>query len=439
MADRSITIHNCAALIDGTVTDGTTIEIVDGVITAITPSTDATAGPDDIDANGLLAMPGFINTHTHAAMTLLRGAAEDVPIDEWFNDYVWPIEVNVTAEDVYLGTMLSCAEMIQAGVTNFADHYFFEEQAATAVIESGMRANLGLTFFSSQGPQGLEASTAFAEQWNGSADGRISTSLAPHGTYTCEDDDLRGAAEAARRLGVKVHIHAAEILEQTNASLERRGITPIALLEETGILDAGAIIAHGCGILDQDLPLLEAAADRIGVAHCPKGYLKHAIDPLTPIRALHAVGVAVGLGTDGPASCNSIDLFENMRLTSLTQKQATRDATWLTNAEALELAGPGSAKTIGVGAGRLAVGAKGDVILVDLGGVHCQPVHDPLAALVYSARSDDVRTTIVDGVPVMVDRELLTIDVPELVERVSRRAPELLVTKEGQSIQTYDP
>jgi cytosine/adenosine deaminase-related metal-dependent hydrolase len=437
-AAGSLVIRNCDALIDGVVVSGQDIHVVAGLITAIGP-TSAQSLTGDVDAAGLMAMPGFINSHTHAAMTLLRGAVEDVAVESWFNDHIWPIEVNVAADDVQLGTELACAEMIQAGVTSFADHYFHADRAAAAVVNSGLRANLGMTFFSSQGPAGREISTSFAADWNGAAGGRITTSLAPHSTYTCDDTDLSCAADAARTLGVRVHLHAAETIEQTESSLAARGITPIQVLANTGVLDAGVLIAHGCGIVPGDLALLAPFADRIGVAHCPKTYMKLATNPLTPIDELRSAGIAVGLGTDGPASCNSIDLFENMRLTALAQKFIHRDATRLNVGQALAMAGPESARAIGSSAGRLAVGAPADIILVDLTGLHCQPLHDPLAALVYSARASDVQTTIVDGIPLMVDRELLTIDAAELRAQVAARAPQLLDHDPTQSIQTYAP
>jgi cytosine/adenosine deaminase-related metal-dependent hydrolase len=437
-AAGSLVIRNCDALIDGAIVNGQDISVVDGVITSIEP-TSTESLPGDLDGSGLVAMPGFINSHTHAAMTLLRGAVEDVSVESWFNNHIWPIEVNVTADDVQLGTELACAEMIQAGVTSFADHYFHANRAAAAVIGSGLRANLGMTFFSSQGPAGLETSTSFAAEWNGASGGRITTSLAPHATYTCDDADLAAAADAARALGVRVHLHAAETIEQTESSVAARGITPMQVLADTGVLDAGVLIAHGCGIVPDDIALLTPFADRIGVAHCPKTYMKLATNPLTPIDELRSAGIAVGLGTDGPASCNSIDLFENMRLTALAQKFTHRDATRLDVGQALAMAGPESARAIGSSAGRLAVGAPADVILVDLSGLHCQPLHDPLAALVYSARASDVRTTIVDGIPLMVDRKLLTVDAAELSARVSARAPQLLEHDPTQSIQTYAP
>jgi 5-methylthioadenosine/S-adenosylhomocysteine deaminase len=392
-----------------------------------------------IDAHGMVAMPGLINTHCHAAMTLFRGAAEDVTIANWFNDYIWPMEVNVGERDVYLGTLLAAAEMIECGVTTFADHYFFMEQAADAVVTSGLRANLGSAFFSSQGPEGLESSAAFAEEWNGRAGGRISTSIAPHAPYTVSDDDLVGAAAAATRLGVKVHTHAAEDIVQTNKSVASRGITPIQVLERTGVLEAGCIIAHGNGIVPGDIPLLGAWRDRVGVTHGPKGYMKYALGPLTPIMDLTAAGVPVGYCTDGAASNSTLDILESMRFTACSQKQIVDDATWFTSGTALQMAGPGSAAVLGMKGhiGELRSGALADMILVDLAGFHCQPVHDIAAALVYSVQPSDVRTTIVDGRVLMRDRELLTIDRKSLLAEFRERARWITDRSHGRTIQDY--
>lgn len=384
-------------------------------------------------------MPGLINTHTHAAMTFLRGAAEDVALAHWFNDYIWPMEVNVGERDVYLGTLVAIAEMIECGVTTFADHYFHMDQAAAAVHESGIRANLGSAFFSSQGADGLAHSIDFAERWNGKANGRITTSIAPHAPYTVNDADLAASAEAARRLGVRVHTHAAEDIIQTNASLRSRHQTPIQVLEATGVLDAGAIIAHGNGIVADDIPILARYRDRVGVTHGPKGYLKFAMGPLTPIAGLRAVGVPVGYCTDGAASNNTLDILESMRITAISQKQIADDATWLRTGIALEIAGPGSAAVLGMNGeiGVLRPGARADLILVDVGGFHCQPLHDVAAALVYSIQPSDVRTTIVDGQVLMRDRRLLTINRDALLDEFRQRAREITDRTHGRTIQDY--
>ncbi len=448
LTTADLAIVNCTALMGSSGTHaefapGTTIAITGGRITAIDthPGPAAPDAREVIDARGMVAMPGLVNTHCHAAMTLLRGAAEDVAVGNWFNDYIWPMEVNLVERDVYLGTLLAAAEMIESGVTMFADHYFFMDQAAQAVIDSGLRANLGSAFFSSQGPEGLAGSVAFAEQWNGAADGRITTCIAPHAPYTVNDDDLTGAATEARRLGVKVHTHASEDIAQANKSIEARGISPIEVLQRTGVLDAGVIIAHGNGIIADDIPLLAEHRDRVGVTHGPKGYLKFALGPLTPIRDLLAAGVPVGYCTDGVASNNTLDILESMRITAIMQKQLAQDATWFTSAAALDMAGPGSAAVVGMRGeiGELAVGTRADLILVDTTGFHCQPLHDLAAALVYSVRASDIRTTVVDGRVLMRDRKLLTIDRDALLAEFRERAKEITDRSHGRTIQDYAP
>ncbi|SOD87339.1 amidohydrolase [Streptomyces sp. Ag109_G2-15] len=418
------------------------IVVRDGVIEAVTTAAAAAelAAVERIEARGQVAMPGLVNCHTHAPMVALRGLAEDLPTEEWFNDVVWPVESNLTAKDVELGARLACAEMIRGGVTCFADHYFHMDVVADVVAECGMRAHLGEAYFSSQGPQGRERSVEFALGRRGAAGGRITTALAPHAPYTVTEADLTATAELARAHGLPVHLHAAENRDQTDTSLARHGVTPVEVLDRTGLLDTDLLIAHGTGIIERDLSLLERTGGRTAVATAPRGYLKFAWPDATPVRALRAIGVPVGLATDGAASNNSLDVWESMALTSLIQKSTEGDPRWLTSRQALHHATLQSARAVGLGGdiGTLAAGRRADLILVDLTGPHTQPVHDLAATLVHSARSADVSTTIVDGRVLMRDRELLTLDVPAVVRELDQRLPALVDRSHGRRIQEYD-
>ncbi|WP_369245846.1 amidohydrolase [Streptomyces sp. R41] len=437
-------ITGCTALVHddheeiGFVEDAS-IVVRGGVIEAITDDVRDLDAVERIDARRHVAMPGLINCHTHSPMVALRGIAEDLPAEEWFNDFIWPIETNLTEKDVELGARLACAEMIRGGVTCFADHYFSMDTVAAVTAESGLRAHLGEAFFSSQGVEGREKSLEFALRHRGGADGRITTALAPHAPYTVDDADLAATAELAREHGLPVHLHASESREQTDNSLARHGRTPIEILERTGLLDTEILIAHGTGIIERDLPVLERATGRVAVATAPRGYLKFAWGP-TPVRALREIGVPVGLATDGAASNNSLDVWESMALTSLAQKSAEGDPRWLTSRQALHHATLQSARAVGLGEriGSLAPGRRADIILVDLTGPHTQPVHDLAATLVHSARAGDVRTTIVDGRVLMRDRRLLTLDLPSTVRELGERLPALVDRGHGRRIQEYD-
>ncbi|MGW1491980.1 amidohydrolase [Streptomyces sp. NPDC002402] len=441
-----LVIEGCIALVHGEQGEIDFVEdaavVVRGpVIEAVTSARAAAEVPavERIDGRGQLAMPGLINCHTHSPMVALRGIAEDMPVEEWFNDWIWPIESNLTDRVVELGARLACAEMIRGGVTAFADHYFAMDKVAAAVRDSGLRANLGRAYFSSQGAEGRERSLDFALRMRGAADGRITTSLAPHAPYTVDDDDLGATAVLAREHGLLVHIHAAENKAQTDNSLARCGRTPVEVLERAGLLDVDILIAHGTGIIEKDLAVLRRGGGRIAVASAPKGYLKFAWDT-TPIRALASAGIPVGLATDGAASNNTLDVWESMALTALVQKSVEGDPAWLTARQALDHATTQSARAIGLGdqIGALAPGRRADLILVDLSGPHTQPLHDIAATLVHSARSGDVRTTVVDGRVLMRDRRLLTVDVPAVAAELSERLPALTERRKGRRVQDYN-
>lgn len=408
-----------------------------GLIDAVQPTGTAVAALEVIEAHGMVAMPGLINCHAHSPMVLFRGVAEDVNEERWFNEFIWPMEVNLTEPDIELGARLAAAEMISTGTTTFADHYFGMDAIARSTEETGLRALLGLTYFSSDGPAGLERGLDFAERWAGRGDGRITAALAPHAPYTVGHDDLVATARAAVEHELPIHIHASESRSQTRHSLDREGVTPIEVLRRAGLFDARVLIAHGIGIVPEDLPTLAGA--RVGVGSAAKGYLKHGTDT-TPVRMLRDAGVPVGLATDGAASNNTSDLWETMTFFALVQKAVERDQSFLTAREVLEHATIQSARAIGRehDLGRIAPGFRADLLLVDLTGPRTQPVHDLAATLVYSAHSDDIDTTIVDGRVLMRGRRLLTVDVAALTAEIAPRLPRLTDRSHGRSIQDYD-
>jgi 5-methylthioadenosine/S-adenosylhomocysteine deaminase len=375
-------------------------------------------------------------------MVMMRGAAEDLAIEDWFNQRIWPMEVNLTPERVRLGARLACAEMLLGGVTTFVDHYFHADKIAAAAIESGIRADLAPTFFSATSSSTSSSAGAFevARRLRG-LHPRITASLGPHATYTVSEDDLRRTAEVARAEGFRIHLHVAETDEQTRASLDKSGVTPIRVLERTGVLDAGVLVAHGCGIRPADLPILERYAGRTAVASCPKVYLKLAMGEVTPIRGLLSAGVSVGVGTDGAAVHNTLDVWEAIRMVALTQKQRENDAEWMTLSDTLRLATRGSAAAAGL-SGRVGVlepGYQADIALVDLSAPHNQPLHDPRAALVYSVRAADVVTVLVAGQVVVRDRQLTTMDLQEVLADACSLAHTLVDLSSGGAIQHYEP
>jgi 5-methylthioadenosine/S-adenosylhomocysteine deaminase len=371
-------------------------------------------------------------------MVLFRGLAEDVALDRWFNDYIWPLEHNLTALDVYYGMKLGLAEMLRAGITTVADHYFFVDEIARAVDASGARALLGWAIFSSNGEAAIERTARFCREWRGAANGRIETIMAPHAPYTCDESYLTACANVAKRLGVGIHIHASEAPQQTQASLERYGVTPIQILERCGVLDVPTIIAHACGVLESDIAIL--ARYPVGVAHCAKTYLKMGM-PLTPIPELRAAGIPIGLGTDGAVSNNTLNLWEVLRLMAMGQKARFNDAQVMPLAEALYIATRESARVIGHAddLGAIQPGYFADLQLLDLGGLHHQPVHDTAASLVYNTEIADVRTVIVDGQIVVQDGEVRTLDIPEIVAYAQHARPRLAQRDPNLRIQTYQP
>ncbi len=386
-------------------------------------------------AENMLAIPGLINTHTHAAMVLFRGLAEDVSIESWFNDYIWPLESNEEPEDIYWGTLLAIAEMIQSGITTFADHYFFADHIARAVEESGVRAHIGWAVFGHEGVAKLDETVSFAERWQGGAGGRITTWLAPHSPYLCDPAFLQATAQRARQLGVGIHIHCSETAEQVQLSLKRYGVTPPVMLQQAGVLDVPVLLAHGIATTAEDIAMLKD--HDVAVSQCPKTYMKLAMGT-APVRAFRAAGITVSIGTDGVVSSNTLDVLEQMRLLALDQKQSAKVSTILPLQEVLEIALDGGAKALRVpDIGSLKVGKLADVVLLRQDGAHVFPPYDSLAHLVYSFRAGDVDTVICDGKLLMRYGRLLTIDLPRVKAEVSTRLQRLSRRAAEKRLATY--
>lgn len=389
-----------------------------------------------IRASGMLAIPGLMNTHAHVPMVLFRGMAEDVTVVDWFNEYIWPLESNLTDEDVYWGAMLGMAEMIESGVTSVADHYFAMDEVARAVEQSGMRANLCWAVFAHEGEAKLERTCRFVQDWQGKAGGRITTWLGPHAPYTTTPEFLRLSARRARELGVGIHIHVSETFEQVRASLDQYGITPVKMLEETGVLDVPTILAHLRFPTDDDLEILQKR--ETGVGHAPKTYLKLGEQAVSLRKHLQS-GIPVGLASDGAASSNSLDILEQLRLMVLAQKSAETDPTWMTVPQALEIAFQGSATVLGMGdrLGSIQAGKLADLVLMRQDGAHVFPRFNPAANLVYSSRTSDVDTVICDGKVLLQAGKLLTIDKAEVKRQVATRLQRLSERVPGRRIATY--
>ncbi len=379
-----------------------------------------------IEASGKAALPGLVNCHTHASMTLLRGYADDLPLMKWLKDKIWPLEAKLAPDDIYWGAALSCLEMIKSGTTTFADMYFVMDMVAKAVQESGLRACLsrGMIGIGPQAEAAVQESVSFLEEWQGAAGGRIKVMFGPHAPYTCPPDYLKRVAELAARYGAGIHIHVAETKDEIEQVRELYGATPVKHLWKTGLFEVPVLAAHCVHLDEEDMEIL--AENKVGVAHCPQSNMKLA-SGISPVARLLAKGVTVGIGTDGAASNNNLDMVEEMRSAALLQKVHTGDPTVLPAYTVLEMATRRGALALGLeDVGCLSPGMKADIILVDLHRPHLCPQHDIAAHLVYSAQAADVDTVIVDGEVIMEKRRVLTLDEERVMREAQKYACDLI-------------
>jgi 5-methylthioadenosine/S-adenosylhomocysteine deaminase len=380
---------------------------------------------DTIDAEGGIIMPGLVNAHTHLPMTLFRGLADDLPLLEWLNTYIFPAESkHINLESTRLGSLLGCAEVILSGTTTCCDGYFYEDGVASAVYESGLRAILGqgIIDFPAPGvpdPSGnIQNAVAFVEKWQ-HVSGLISPSIFCHSPYTCSAATLKKAKSAAISQGLLFQIHVAETKAEWDQIRSEHRTSPIQYLDRIGILDENTLLVHAIWVDPTDIGII--AKRNAKVVHNPESNMKLG-SGIAPIPEFLAAGIAVGLGTDGCASNNNLDLFQEMDFAAKLHKVNTLDPTVMDARTILKMATIDGAKAIGLDkdTGSLEIGKQADVIIIDTCKAHLVPMYNPISHIVYSACGSDVRDVVVAGKSILRNRKLLTIDIKEIIEKVTR-------------------
>jgi len=374
-----------------------------------------------IDASGMLVMPGLINGHAHAAMSLFRGIADDLALDEWLHKYIFPAEArNVTPDFVMWGTRLGVLEMLRGGITTYADMYYFEDEVARATKDAGMRGVLGETIIDFPAPdnktlaQMFQYTQEYINHWKG--DPLITPAVAPHSIYTCSEKTLEDAAALARRNGVPILIHIAEAPFELEQSREKHGATPVAYLQRIGLLGNDVVGAHCVWVNAADIATL--AHFGVGCINNPSSNMKTA-SGVMPVIDMLAAGEAIGLATDGAASNNNLDMFEEMDLAAKLQKITRMEPRALPEKQVVEMATIGGARAIHLEKqiGSLENGKKADLILVDTHAAHATPMYNVYSELVYALKASDVNTVMINGKLVMEDRRILTLNEPEILAR----------------------
>jgi len=368
-----------------------------------------------IDGKNKFAVPGFVNAHTHASMTLLRSYSDDKALMDWLNKDIWPIEAKMKRQDIRVGAELAAVEMIKSGTTAFADMYGPNMEEVAQVVEtSGLRGVLCRGIIGIfDGEEKLATNVDLYKNWHGKADGRITVMFGPHAIYTCPPEFLKKIAEVAGSLGAEIHMHMNETQDEINDCLKKYGKRPFEVVAETGLLDLGMLAAHCVWLSDEEIEII--AAKKVRVANNPGSNMKLA-SGIAPVTELLQKNICVGLGTDGTSSNNNLDMLEEIRLAALLQKVRNLDPLAIPAAEALKMGTEYGAEAVGLkNIGRLEEGFKADIVLFDMNGAEWQPCYNPVSLLVYSAHSSSVDTVIVDGKILMEKRELKTLDEEKII------------------------
>ncbi|MGB9837231.1 amidohydrolase family protein [Methanothermobacter sp.] len=429
MENESILVHgaqilDAAGLRRGSVLmEGNTIEEVSD---SLSPGDADTV----IDGHGKLLIPGLVNTHTHLSMTLFRGMADDLPLDRWLNDHIWPAEAHLNGEYCYAGALLGCLEMIRSGTTTFNDMYFYMDEVARAVDDAGLRCVLshGMIDLGDDDRRRAEMreSLRIIRECHGMADGRIKVALGPHSPYTCSEELLRETARLAAEHGVGIHIHVSETEDEVREVSEARGMSPVEYLDATGVLGPGTVAAHCVWLNKNEMDILSERG--VKVSHNPSSNMKLA-SGISPVPELIGRGVNVSIGTDGAASNNNLDMFEEMKTASLLQKVSLHDPTALPAMDVFRMATVNGAEALGVNSGLIEEGRLADLVVLNTRRPHLTPWRNPASHLVYSAGGADVDAVICDGRILLLEGELKVLD-EEYVMELAECAAEELASKQ---------
>jgi 5-methylthioadenosine/S-adenosylhomocysteine deaminase len=391
------------------------IAIEDGVISHVSDNAEALNESDFdsvIDGQNRLVSPGFVNTHTHSPMVLLRGYADDLPLKRWLEEEIWPLESKMTGEDAYWGSMLGIAEMIRGGTTGFSDMYYFMNDIFRAVDESGMRARLAESIFAPEAgaitDQMFETTREFLKWTTEKNHPRISTAVGPHAVYSVYEEAWAEVIQLSNEFGIPIHTHVLETRGESENAQRDWGHSPFERLKSLGVLENQLLAAHCVFASDKDLEIIKQ--HDVKVLHNPTSNLKLA-SGFAPIQKMLDLGINVSVGTDGASSNNNVDMLEEIRLAAMLQKGILEDATAFPTLDALRAGTEQGARALGWDdVGTIEVGKRADLVIFDIDKPHWKPDYDLVSNLVYSASSADVETVIIDGRFVMKDREILTFD-----------------------------
>ncbi len=426
METQTILIKNTTLLTNGAIKGSVLIE--DDKIVDITKK--GSRGADEvIDGEGKVLIPGLVNTHTHMPMALLRGLADDLPLDIWLNDHIFPVEAHLEGEHCYAGALLAALEMIKSGTTTFNDMYFFMDDVARAADEAGIRGRIchGMIDFFDEEKRKAEfkETLRIIKKCHNTADGRIKVSLGPHSPYTCSPELLNWVRKQADEKDLKIHIHVSETEKEVEDSLNDKKKRPFEYLEDLKFLGSDVIAAHSVWISGAEIALIKDK--NVKISHNPVSNMKLA-SGISPVSDLLSNGVCVALGTDGVASNNNLDIFQEMKTSSLLQKVHTLDPTVLPADRVLEMATINGAIALGMEKeiGSIEIGKKADLTLVNMKAPHLSPYRNPISHLVYSAEGADVSTVICNGQILMLEREVLVMDEVEVMETAESAARDLL-------------